>query len=165
MPHFVADHLASSLRSQVIQNDGIKDNTRTNNFNETTLQAAHLRSYPESVSLILNRYTHNEVIAEANAAIQRFMHPANITPLQYGKNLFAEAICMGNVYGEGNLNDSSIDGAGESVRYRLCKYRSTHLQTDCTSLSFQAQSLLAVHGGSTKCNQTPAHPYRLTYQQ
>lgn len=79
-----------------------------------------------------------------------------MTLLQYGKALFGKAFSVGDAYDEGTLNNSFIEEVVESIGHSLRQYRATHLRVGLTNLTFQAQSPLAIQGGSTKRNQTPA---------
>lgn len=111
------------------------------------------------------RYAQDEAIAEANVIIPRFTQHANMTPTKYGKALFAEAIRARDVYDKGPLNDTFIAGVDESIHHCLHGYWAIHPQADPNDPTLQAQSFLAVHGSSTKRNQTPASPDRSRHQQ
>lgn len=114
MPSFVADCVAFSLNSRMMQNDGTKGQDTTVNSNGVALDAPGHCSYLEVVNHLLKRFANDESIADADAAILRLTHPAGMTPLLYGEALFAKVIRVGDVYEEGKLNDT-FNGGGELV--------------------------------------------------
>lgn len=51
----------------------------------------------------------DEAITKACADILNFTQLANMTALQYCEALLAKAICVGDVYDDGTLNDTFIE--------------------------------------------------------
>lgn len=150
MPHFVADQVASSLNDRMVQADEIKGMGTTVNSNGTALHVHRLRLYSEVVNHLLKWNARDETIAEADATILRYMQPSNMTPLQYGEAFFVKAICVGDVYNKGTLNDALIQEVDKLNLHSLRGYLATHPHADLTDLALHAQSFLAIQGSSIK---------------
>lgn len=144
MPYFLADRVASYLNSRRVQRDGPKGMKTTVHSIKTTLQAFSHRFYQELVSHLLKRYTYNEAIAEANAAIFRPTQSAIMTPLKNSKALLTIASHLKNVYDEDTLDDTFIERVDELIRHSLRGYWATHSQADLTDLAFQTKPPLTV---------------------
>lgn len=97
MPYFVAHRVTSSFNNRMVQSDGIKSTRTTVNIKRASLQIPRLQSYPGVIAHLRERYANDKAIAEADTAILRFTRPATTMPLQYGKALVANAICVGDV--------------------------------------------------------------------
>lgn len=69
MPSFVTDCVESSLNTRMVWSDGTKELVTTVNSNGAALQIPLLRSYSTKILRLLKRYTNDETIAEADAAI------------------------------------------------------------------------------------------------
>lgn len=159
MAHFVADRFASSLNSPMVQSDETKGSATAVNFNRAIIQV-----YFETVNHLHKRYTYDETIAKANAAILRFKHSTNMTPLQHCKVFFPEDNRVRNLNDEGTLNDTFIEGVDESICDSLCGNCVTHTNADLTDHGFQDQSLLAIQCGSTRKDQPPPNNGTSNYQ-
>lgn len=77
------------------------------------LMPPRLRLYSEVMNLVLKVYADGQAIAEADTTILRHTQPPYMTPLQYGEDLSAKAICVGDVNDEGTLNERFIEGVDE----------------------------------------------------
>lgn len=100
------------------------------------MQASPLQSYVEVVKHFLKSNSHNEVFSEACEAILRFTRAASMMPPQYGKALLAKAIRVGDVYDEGTLNDTFMEGGDELIRSNLRGYYSNHPQAIHNDMEF-----------------------------
>lgn len=109
--------MASPLDSRMIQGEVTKGLTTTVNSNGTELKAPCLRSDPEVVSHLQKRYSNDEAITLADAAILCSTQPAGTTPLRCGKALFAKAINVGDVEDESTQGDTLIEEMNEYIRY------------------------------------------------
>lgn len=110
MPSFFTDRVEFLLNSRLVQSDGTKGRTTTSNSNAAALQAPRLSSYSEVVNHMLRRYANDETIEDADVAIHCFSQPAGMIPLQYGEALLGKANRVGDVYDEGILNGTFIEG-------------------------------------------------------
>lgn len=57
----------------------------------------------------MKHYANDQAIAEAHAGTRSYIQRVNVTPLQYKDNLFAKAVCVGDVYVELALNNIFIE--------------------------------------------------------
>lgn len=68
-----------------------------------------------------------------------------MTPLQYGKDLFAKAICLADVFEESALNDIFTKCFDESICHGLRKLWSSNCDVDLTDSAFETQEVPAPH--------------------
>lgn len=107
-----------------------------------------LRSHPKVVNHLLKEYTADQVNAEYDAIVLRYMQLANMTLQQYVDDLTAKTCKVADAYDEDTLKDVFIEGADQSISHSLQTYWETSSQASLTDIAFQAESLLAIQKGS-----------------
>lgn len=94
MPSFVADRVAYSQNSHMVQSAGAKNLNTTVNSNGVALQNPRLVSNPEVVNHSLKIYAYDDSITETDGAILWFAQSAGMKLLQYGEALFANPFAL-----------------------------------------------------------------------
>lgn len=163
MSHFVADGIASSYNSRMVQSDGIEGNSFVSCFNKSTLRDRRLRSNPKVMSQLLKRNAQNEAIAEVGADIPRFTRPKSVTLLLYYKPLFCYATSVRDVYDKYTLNDKFFEGVKDLIGHNIRGFCGTSLHAGRIELFFYTPSLLAAQGAVTKQNQIPVRFHKSGY--
>lgn len=157
----VADRIAASFNSHMVQSDGIRSVNTTVESNGAALQAPRLRSYREVIGHILKKYAHNEAISDADQATLRFTQLANMKLLQWSGAFFAKPTRVKDIYDKRTLNDTFIEEVNESIRHSLRGYPPTHPHAKLAGIAIQEQYFLGIQAGLIKRNQTSANPDRL----
>lgn len=82
-------------------------------------QKNFLRSCPEVVHYLLQKFANNQTITEMDSAILGYTKPANITPIQYADDLYDKSYKVGYIYDESTLSDIFIEEFDFSICHNL----------------------------------------------
>lgn len=144
MLQFVAGRVTLSLNSRMVQWDGTKGIATTVSSNSAALQDPRSFSYPKVENHLLKWYTCEENINKADATISGLTQPTSMTPQQYDKAIFAKAIRVEEIYDEGTLNDTIIEGSDGLICHCLRVNWATQPHADLTDLAFQGHFILFI---------------------
>jgi len=116
---------------------------------------SHLTNYPAVVQFLLKTYATDEVIAEADAEINRYRQPDRMSPPDYAHNLWTKALRCGTVYDEDRLKGIFIEGLHESICQSVRNYWSKNGDADLQELARHAKSMANIRGD--KATQPPTN--------
>lgn len=96
LPHFVKETIANALNSRMCAEDRTAPLVATVRHDKIRHQKL-LRSYPEVVNYLLKKFATGAEIAEYDATILRYMHPASMTHQQFADDLIAKSCKVANI--------------------------------------------------------------------
>lgn len=111
LSHFFMSTFASALLNARLH----ADCSNRKSFRKTSVTSRYLRTYPQIVNFLLEKYGMDEIIAETVSAITRFAQPAGLKPLKYSEKLVAKTLRSGDVCKEYALNKTFVEGLDSSM--------------------------------------------------
>lgn len=96
----------------------------------------------------------DQVIAEYDAAVPRYMKPTNMTSRQYADDTFAKSCRFADVYDGRSLNDVFIEDVNASVCHSFRYFLTQNPRSDLSDVAFQAESLLYIQKALAKPRTT-----------